>query len=79
MINLEIEKVSPTKILVDWTSIKKLINIAEKVDKINLIEKEDDIDIQEIMKLEEKGGAFDFLNDKKEDIYSIDDVKEKYQ
>jgi len=79
MINIEIEKISLDKVLVDLNSIKKLISIAEKVDKINLIEKEEDISTVELMKLTEKGGSFDFLNDEREDIYSIDDLKVKYR
>jgi len=79
MLKVEIEKISSDKVLVDLNSIKKLISIAEKVDKINIIEKEEDISTVELMKLTEKGGSFDFLNDEREDIYSIDDLKVKYR
>ncbi len=79
MINIEIKKISSDKVIVDLESIKKLISIAEKIDKVNLIETEEDISTNELMKLTEKSGSFDFLNDKKEDLYSINDLKVKYK
>jgi len=79
MINIEIKKISSDKVIVDLESIKKLISIAEKIDKVNLIETEEDISTNELMKLTEKNGSFDFLNDKKEDLYSINDLKVKYK
>jgi len=35
--------------------------------------------IHEIMKFEESSGAFDFLNDEREDIYTVNDLKVKYK
>lgn len=35
--------------------------------------------IHEIMKFEESSGAFDFLNDEREDIYTLNDLKVKYK
>ncbi|HMQ70761.1 MAG TPA: hypothetical protein PKC58_17425 [Ignavibacteria bacterium] len=34
---------------------------------------------EDIMKLEDKGGAFDFLNDPREDIYTVKDLKVRYK
>jgi len=33
----------------------------------------------EIMKFEESSWAFDFLNDEREDIYTVNDLKVKYK
>lgn len=35
--------------------------------------------INEIMKFEESSGALDFLNDEREDIYTVNDLKVKYK
>ena len=35
--------------------------------------------INEIMKFEESSGALDFLNDAREDIYTVNDLKVKYK
>lgn len=35
--------------------------------------------INEIMKFEESNGALDFLNDAREDIYTVNDLKVKYK
>ncbi|MBM4166977.1 MAG: hypothetical protein FJ218_08705 [Ignavibacteria bacterium] len=39
---------------------------------------EDDIPIEGIMHIAEIGGAFDFLYDEREDIYTINDLKTIY-
>ncbi len=39
----------------------------------------DDVPASEIAKLAEVGGAFDFLADPDEDIYSDDDLKVRYR
>jgi hypothetical protein len=39
---------------------------------------ENDPNTAEIHKMVQQGGALDFLNDQKEDIYSDDDLKIKY-
>ena len=43
------------------------------------ITSKEDISINEIMKFEESSGAFDFLNDEREDIYTVNDLKVKYK
>lgn len=77
--NVIIEKISKNKAIIDLEVIKELVKKAKKVDKINIIEKEEDILTKDLMKLSEKGGAFDFLNHEGEDIYTIEDLKVKYR
>jgi hypothetical protein len=40
---------------------------------------EDELSSEELHLLAQKGGAFDFLNDKEEDIYSDKDLKVVYK
>ncbi|MBS1517638.1 MAG: hypothetical protein JSS91_06095 [Bacteroidetes bacterium] len=51
--------------------------IGEKV--IVTVLQKSDIITNDIMKLEDQGGAFDFLKDEKEDIYTVNDLKVKYK
>ena len=48
------------------------------LDPTNTITPEDDPGMGEIHKMVQEGGALDFLNDEREDIYSDDDLKVKY-
>jgi hypothetical protein len=48
------------------------------LDPIGIDMKEDDPTTAEIHKMAQEGGALDFLNDEREDIYSDDDLKVKY-
>lgn len=43
------------------------------------VSQKSEIPIEDIMKLENKGGAFDFLNNPREDIYSVNDLKVRYK
>lgn len=52
---VNIERVSPDK----------------SIQKIDIVEIENDLPVEGIMKLAEKGKSFDFLKNKKENIYTI--------
>mgnify|MGYP001561453335 CR=1 FL=1 len=56
-------------------AMKTLIDVAKKVDEIEIDEVINDIPIEGLMMLAETSGAFDFLKDEKEDIYTVDDLK----
>ena len=45
----------------------------------DLIKKFDEIETQGLMKLVEEDPAFEFLKDPREDIYTVDDLKERYK
>ena len=53
--------------------------MAKKVDEIEIDEIINDLPIEGLMRLAETSGAFDFLEDEKEDIYTVDDLKVRYQ
>lgn len=65
----------------------KNIKLLEKVEVrkpgkviVTFLDEEDsDINNNEILYVAEKSGAFDFLNDPEEDIYSDKDLKVKYK
>ena len=64
-------------VVISNSELMSLIDVAEKNNQIE-VEMVDDINGENLMKLCEKGGSFDFLLDEREDIYSIKDLKVKY-
>jgi hypothetical protein len=60
----------------DKVSIKKPTNVL-----VTFLDDESDSEIanEDLLRLAEKGGAFDFLNDPEEDIYTDDDLKVRYK
>lgn len=50
-----------------------LIDVAKKRDEIEIDEAVNDLPIEGLMMLTETSGAFDFLKDEKEDIYTVDE------
>ena len=64
-------------VVVSNKELQKLIEVVGKNNQIE-IEMIDDINGENLMKLCEESGSFDFLLDEREDIYSIEDLKVKY-
>ena len=79
MLRFEIERISPTQAIISLESLNTLIDVAKKVDEIEIDEIINDLPIEGLMRLAETSGAFDFLEDEKEDIYRVDDLKVRYQ
>ena len=55
------------------------IRSAKKVIVTFLDDADEDITNEELLMLADKGGAFDFLKNKEEDIYTDKDLKVKYK
>ena len=53
--------------------LERLVELAQKCEKVELQMHEDDTPTLAVMRLAEQGGAFDFWNQEGEDIYSADD------
>lgn len=65
-------------VVISTTELSNLIEAA----KINaLVELEDSsrLETLDLMKLAENSGAFDFLLDERENIYTVEDLKVKYK
>ena len=79
MIKLKVEKVSKFKVLIERKSLRELIRKVTKLEKVEVTETQLDLLLVGIMTLAEKNKAFRFLYDKREDVYTISDVKVKYR
>jgi hypothetical protein len=63
----------------DGTERQRFTSAAFKAEYAEKDAAYDDVPTAEIAKLAEVGGAFDFLADSDEDIYSDDDLKVRYR
>ncbi|MBU0567988.1 hypothetical protein KKC52_08055 [bacterium] len=79
MITVTSQRISPHKVLLNRGDFEELIKKANMVESITVREIKDDIPVEGIMKLIETDKAFDFLNNPQEDIYTLDDLKERYR
>ena len=79
MFTVKIERISQNQAIISLEDLNTLINVAKKVDEVDIDEIRNDLPIEGLMMLEETSGAFDFLKDEKEDIYTVDDLKVRYR
>ena len=75
--NIQTINHSENQVIISQEDLRKLIEIAEKVEPIEI--EEIDFQTEDLMRLAENGGALDFLSDEREDVYSVDDLKVKYK
>ena len=57
----------------DREELQRLIDVARKVEKVELIDLQDDLPTEGLMRLVQEGGSFRFLEDSREDIYTLSD------
>jgi len=74
--NIQTRNHGENQVIISNDDLKKLVEIAEKVEPIKI--EESDFDDADLMRLAENGGAFDFLRDE-EEIYSVEDLKVHYR
>lgn len=79
MITVITQRIAPQKVLLNRNEFEELIKRANMVEPVTIKEIEDDIPVEGIMKLVETDNAFEFLNNPQEDIYTLDDLKERYR
>ena len=79
MVRIHSEPVGPDKALVNRDELGKLIEVARKVEEVELLEAADDVPIAGLERLASEGGSFRFLEDAREDVYTVDDLKVRYR
>lgn len=63
------------KVLVPQSELELLVEIAQRYEEITVQRQEDGVTTGDIMRLAEESGAFDFWQEKGEDIYSSEDFE----
>lgn len=76
---ITVEKIPPGKSLLSAKDLKKLVQLARSVERVDLVETHNDLPVEGLMKFAEQGKAFEFLDDKREDIYTVKDLKVRYK
>jgi hypothetical protein len=79
MINIEINKIANNKVVMNVNQFNTIIDRLKKSEEVNISEIEEDSEILAVMKLQQESSTLDFLRDEKEDIYTVNDITEKYK
>ena len=58
------------KVLVPQSELERLVELAQRYEEITVQRQEDDVTTEDLMRLAEQSGAFDFWKEEGEDIYS---------
>ncbi|ETX02154.1 MAG: hypothetical protein ETSY2_36125 [Candidatus Entotheonella gemina] len=66
------------KAVLSRAEFERLVELAQATEEIDLQRVEDDVPTIGIMRLAEQGGAFDWLAGE-DDLYTVDDLKVRYQ
>ncbi len=62
-----------SKALVPRAELEQLLELARRTEAVELEIVEDDLPTIDMMRLAERGGAFDFWKEEGEDVYSLED------
>lgn len=73
------ERIPPAKSLLPTKDLRRLIKLARSVERVELVETQNDLPVEGLMKLAEQGKAFEFLEHAQEDIYTVKDLKIRYK
>ncbi|NKB70570.1 MAG: hypothetical protein GKR89_26165 [Candidatus Latescibacteria bacterium] len=79
MLNITLRRVSGDLVIIDSKDLGELVKRANTVEEVVIEEVEEDLPTEGLMKLVETDEAFAFLHDPAEDIYTVDDLKERYR
>jgi len=79
MVKVHAQQVGPEKALVDRGELQRLIEVARQVEKVELIEVQEDLPTEGLMRLVQEGGSFSYLADPREDVYTLNDLKVRYR
>ncbi len=79
MVRIHAEPVGPDKVLINRKDLGKLIEVAGKVEEVELLEAADDLPTAGLERMAMEGGSLQFLEDAREDIYTVNDLKVRYR
>jgi len=79
MVKVHTQQVGAEKALVDRAELQRLVDVARQVEEVELIEVQDDLPTEGLMQLVGESGSFSFLEDSREDVYTLNDLKVRYR
>lgn len=78
MLSIALRRIQGDRVVLGSADFNELVQRAKKVEEVVIEEAENDLPVEGLMKLVEKDEAFAFLHDPAEDIYTENDLKERY-
>jgi hypothetical protein len=79
MVRVHAQPAGDAKALVDRGELQQLIDVARRIEEVELVELHDDLPADAIMRLLQEGDSLKFRNDPREDVYSVHDLKVRYR
>jgi len=79
VVRIHAEPIGPDKVLVNREDFRKLIEAARKAEEVELVEPADDLPVEGLARVATEGGSFQFLEDAREDLYTVHDLKVRYR
>ena len=79
MLNIALRRISRDEVVLGNRDFEALVQRAQTVEEVIVEEVEDDLPTEGLMKLVEQDNAFAFLHDPAEDLYTEEDLKERYR
>jgi len=79
MVKVHTQQVGTEKALVDRAELQRLVDVARQVEEVEVIEVQDDLPAEGLMRLVQETGSFSFLEDSREDVYTLNDLKVRYR
>jgi len=79
MVKLHTQQIGAEKALVDRAELLRLVDVARRVEEVELIEIQDDLPTEALIRLVEEAGSFSFLEDPQEDVYTLNDLRVRYR
>ncbi len=79
MVKLHTQQIGAEKAIVDRAELQQLVDVARQVEEVELIEIQDDLSTEGLMRLVQAAGSLSFLEDPREDVYTLNDLKVRYR
>jgi len=79
MVKVHAQPVGAEKALVNRTELERLIEVARRVEEVELVEVHDDLPTEGMERLLQDGKSFEFLDDPRENVYSVNDLRVRYR
>lgn len=79
MLNIALRRIQGDRVVLESADFNELVQRAKRVEEVVIEEVDTDLPVEGLMKLVEEDEAFAFLHDPAEDIYTANDLKERYR
>jgi len=79
MLTIALRRIQGDRVVLESADFNELVQRAKRIEEVVIEEVDNDLPVEGLMKLVEEDEAFAFLHDPAEDIYTENDLKERYR